>query len=100
MFRIAIERCLTAIVFACAVVCPAGVSADDAIDPTLIPDGTYPAHVDRVISPQRMTVTMQGTLKIFLDAARADINFNEKVKANHEAVVTLVAGKVTALVKK
>ncbi len=94
------ERYLTAIAFACAVVCPAGVSADDAIDPALIPDGSYPAHVDRVISPQRMAVTMQGTLKVFLDAGRADINFTEKVKANDEVVVTLVSGKVTALAKK
>ena len=100
MSRKVIERYLTAIAFACAVVCPAGASADDAIDPTLIPDGTYPAHVDRVIGPKHLAVTMQGTLKIFLDAGRADINFSEHVKANDEAVVTLVAGKVTVLVKK
>jgi hypothetical protein len=95
------ERSIMAVAFACAVGClPHVVNADDAIDPSLIPDGAYPAHVDRVISPQHLAVTMQGTLKVFLDAARSNINFSDKVKANDDVVVTLVAGKVTAIAKK
>ncbi len=74
--------------------------ADDAVDPSLIPDGTYPAHVDRVINSRRLEVTMQGTLKVFLASGRPSVTFNERVKANDDIVVTLKAGKVTALRKK
>lgn len=74
-------------------------AADDAIDPTLIPDGTYPAHVDRVIDPRHLEVTMQGTLKIFLTSGRWDVTFNEKLKSNDDIAVTLTDGKVTAFKK-
>ena len=44
--------------------------ADDSIDPSLIPDGSYPAHVDKIINAQHIAVTMQGILKVFLPQAR------------------------------
>jgi hypothetical protein len=101
MLQIGFKRCIMAVAFACALGCPPhAVNADDAIDPSLIPDGTYPAHVDRVIGPQHLAVTMQGTLKVFLDAGRSNINFSDKVKANDDVVVTLVGGKVIAFTKK
>jgi hypothetical protein len=74
--------------------------ADDAIDPSLIPDGTYPAHVDRVITAQRIEVTMQGTLRVFLTAARPSVNFSDKIKASDDIAVTLAEGKVTGFSKK
>lgn len=74
--------------------------ADDAIDPSLIPDGSYPAHVDKVIDARRLAVTMQGTLKVFLAAARPNITFTDKIKANDDIVVTLADGKVTSFVRK
>ncbi len=74
--------------------------ADDSIDPSLIPDGTYPAHVDRVVNDQHMEVTMQGTLKVFLAAARKTVTFADKVKPNDDIAVTLTDGKVTAFTKK
>ncbi len=76
------------------------VNADDSIDPTLIPDGTYPAHVDRVINAQRIAVTMQGTLKVFLTSGRPNLNFSDKVRANDDVDVTLADGKVMAVNKK
>jgi hypothetical protein len=74
--------------------------ADDSIDPALIPDGSYPAHVDKVINAQHIAVTMQGSLKIFLTSGRANVTFTDKIKANEDIVVTLVDGKVTAFTKK
>jgi hypothetical protein len=74
--------------------------ADDSIDPSLIPDGSYPAHVDKVINAQHLAVTMQGTLKVFLASARPNVNFADKIKANDEIVVTLANGKVTEYAKK
>jgi len=74
--------------------------ADDAIDPSLIPDGTYPAHVDKVINAQHIAVTMQGTLKVFLASGRATITFTDKIKVNDDIVVTLTDGKVTEYAKK
>ena len=76
------------------------VCADDSIDPSLIPDGSYPAHVEKVINPQRIAVTMQGTLKVFLTAGRPSVTFSDKVKANDDILVTLADGKVTAYTKK
>jgi hypothetical protein len=97
----AIGLCLGSVVFCLAILWPIHpLCADDAIDPTLIPDGTYPAHVDRVISPQHLAVTMQGTLRVFLDAGRPNINFSDKLKANDDIVVTLSGGKVTAFAKR
>ena len=74
--------------------------ADDSIDPALIPDGSYPAHVDKVINAQHIAVTMQGTLKVFLASGSANITFADKIKANDDIVVTLTNGKVTAYTKK
>jgi hypothetical protein len=74
--------------------------ADDSIDPSLIPDGTYPAHVDRVVNDQHMEVTMQGTLKVFLASARKGVTFSDKVRANDDIAVTLNDGKVTAFTKR
>jgi hypothetical protein len=65
------------------------------IDPSLIPDGTYPAHVDKVIDATHISVTMQGTIKADLSGA-----FGDKVKANDDIQVTLSSGKVTAFSKK
>ena len=67
--------------------------ADDAIDPSLIPDGSYPAHVDRVINSQHIAVTMQGTLKVFLASGQRRVKFAD-IKANDDLVVTLADGKV------
>jgi hypothetical protein len=74
--------------------------ADDSIDPALIPDGSYPAHVDKVINAQHIAVTMQGTLKVFLASGSANVMFTDKIKANDDIVVTLTNGKVTAYTKK
>jgi hypothetical protein len=74
--------------------------ADDSIDPALIPDGSYPAHVDKVINAQHIAVTMQGTLKVFLASGKANVTFTDKIKANDDIVVTLTDGKVTAYTKK
>lgn len=79
---------------------PPPAAADDAIDPGLIPDGTYPAHVERVIDARRLEVTMQGTLKVFLAAGRPNIVFTDRVKSNDDLLVTLTDGKVTAFAKK
>ncbi len=81
-------------------VTPYAARADDSIDPSLIPDGSYPAHVDKVINAQHLAVTMQGTLKILLAAGRADVNFTDKIKPNDDIVVTLVDGKVMDYAKK
>ena len=84
----------------CVVLSLVSARADDSIDPSLIPDGTYPAHVDRVVNDQHMEVTMQGTLKVFLAAARKTVSFTDKVKPNDDIAVTLSDGKVTAFTKK
>ena len=84
----------------CVLFSLASARADDSIDPSLIPDGTYPAHVDRVVNDQHMEVTMQGTLKVFLAAARKTVSFADKLKPNDDIAVTLADGKVTAFTKK
>jgi hypothetical protein len=92
---------LGTVVFAFAVLWPLHlVAADDSIDPSLIPDGTYPAHVEHVISEKRLEVTMQGTLKVFLDAGLPNMNFPNKIKSNDDISVTLTGGKITAFTKK
>ena len=74
--------------------------ADDSIDPSLIPDGIYPAHVDKIIDAQHVAVTMQGTLKVFLASGRANVTFADRIKANDDIVVTLADGKVMSYTKR
>jgi hypothetical protein len=94
-------RSLCATVIALALFAPLHAAcADDSIDPALIPDGSYPAHVDKVINARQIEVTMQGSLKIFLTSGRANVTFTDKIKANDDIVVTLTNGKVTAYTKK
>jgi major membrane immunogen (membrane-anchored lipoprotein) len=90
---------LVAVAF-CMLFSRAAARANDSIDPSLIPDGTYPAHVDRVVSNQQMEVTMQGSLKVVLESARKNVTFADKVKANDDIAVTLSDGKVTAFTRK
>ena len=93
-------RCLCAVGVIALCVPWQPARADDSIDPTLIPDGSYPAHVDKVINAQHIATTMQGTLKVLLAAGRANIAFTDKIKANDDVIVTLIDGKVTEFAKK
>ena len=97
----AAPRCAFLIVLLTALLLPLqAVRADDSIDPSLIPDGTYPAHVDRIVNSAHIEVTMQGTLKVNLSSGRTSVSFTEKIKANDDIAVTLADGKVMAFIKK
>ena len=78
-----------------ALMIPAQMALADGVAPSLIPDGSYPAHVDKVTDATHISVTMQGTIKTDLTGA-----FGDKVKANDDIQITLSKGKVTAFAKK
>jgi hypothetical protein len=78
-----------------ALMIPARIAFAAGIDPSLIPDGSYPAHVDKVIDASHISVTMQGTIKADLGGT-----FGDKVKAGDDIQITLSSGKVTAFSKK
>ncbi len=78
-----------------ALMIPARIAFAAGIDPSLIPDGSYPAHVDKIIDASHISVTMQGTIKADLSGA-----FGDTVKAGDDIQVTLSSGKVTTFSKK
>ncbi|MBV8748358.1 MAG: hypothetical protein JO103_01455 [Candidatus Eremiobacteraeota bacterium] len=89
------HRLLSSIALAAALATPAAaLAADVTIDASLIPDGTYTVHVDKVVNAQHILVTMQGTMKTDLASGKADVTFTDKVKANDDLRIVLAKGKV------
>ena len=80
-----------------ALAAPLGARADQLMDPTLIPDGTYTVKVDRVVDPNHMVIVMQNSVKTEVEANRPTMDFS-KLKPQSDVKLSLGKGKVLVFV--
>lgn len=69
------------------------LAADQTMDATLIPDGTYTVHIDKIVDANHMIVIMQNQVKTEVAANRPSMDFT-KLKPNADVKLSLGKGKV------
>lgn len=84
------RKFLVAALFSSLVSMPVIASAA-VIDPSLVPDGTYVAKVEKVVDASHLLVAMQNGVETTFTPTSGSFN---NVKANDTIKVTLIQGKV------
>jgi hypothetical protein len=72
---------------------PAIASAGNTVDPSLIPDGTYNATVEKVMDDKHVMVKMDNGVEAVLTTNRSNVAFS-KVKPNDQIKMSLIKGMV------
>ncbi|GAC1392996.1 MAG: hypothetical protein NVSMB31_11760 [Vulcanimicrobiaceae bacterium] len=76
-----------------ALAAPLAALADQTVDATLIPDGTYTVKVEKIVDAQHMVIVMQNSVKTQVAANRPTMDFT-KLKPNADLKLSLGKGKV------
>lgn len=84
---------LTLIALAAALAAPSVALAANAIDASLIPDGTYTVKVEKVVDSSHIQVTMDNGAETTLAAGRPTVDFG-KVKPGDQVKLSLSKGAV------
>lgn len=69
------------------------VASAGTIDPSLIPDGTYNATVEKVVDDKHVMVKMENGVEALLTTNRSNVAFN-KCKPNDQIKMSLIKGMV------
>jgi hypothetical protein len=88
-----VKRLFPLFAFLVASLAPAATLAGNSIDPSLIPDGTYTVHVEKVIDPKHVLVTMDNGAETTLPAGRDSVDFS-KIKPSDSIKLSLIKGSV------
>ena len=91
------RKSLATLVLAGVVATPATAFADNSVDASLIPDGTYTVKVERVVDAQHMVIVMQNSVKTTVEANRPSMDFT-KIKPNDNVKMSLGKGKVLVFI--
>ena len=86
------RKTLTLIALLAAFAAPAAARAA-TVDPTLIPDGTYSATVEKVVDNKHILVKMENGVEATLTTDRSHVVF-DKCKANDTIKMSLIKGMV------
>ncbi|HET9096168.1 MAG TPA: hypothetical protein VFN37_05875 [Candidatus Baltobacteraceae bacterium] len=82
-----------------ATAAPAIASAGNTVDPSLIPDGTYTATVEKVVDSKHVLVKLDNGMEATLTTNRANVDFS-KVTPNDHIMMSLIKGLVAVYAKK
>lgn len=82
-----------------ATAAPAVALAGNTVDPTLIPDGTYTATVEKVVDAKHIVVKLDNGMEAALTTTRSNVDFS-KVSANDHIMMSLIKGNVAVYAKK
>lgn len=72
---------------------PSAALAGSTVDPSLIPDGTYTATVEKMIDNKHLLVKMNNGMETTLTTDRPNVDFG-KVKTNDNIKLSLIKGQV------
>ena len=72
---------------------PAAALAANAVDPSLIPDGTYTVKVEKVVDSKHVQVQMDNGTETTLPAGRESVDFG-KTKPGDQLKLSLIKGAV------
>ncbi|HET6895217.1 MAG TPA: hypothetical protein VFH72_07560 [Candidatus Baltobacteraceae bacterium] len=78
---------------------PAAALAGNTVDPTLIPDGTYTATVEKVVDSKHILVKLDNGMEANLTTNRSNVDFS-KISANDHIMMSLIKGMVAVYAKK
>ena len=67
--------------------------AGNTVDPSLIPDGTYNATVEKVMDGKHITIKMNNGVETTVTTNRSNVDFN-KVRPNDQIKMSLIKGMV------
>jgi ATP-dependent 26S proteasome regulatory subunit len=81
-----------------AIAAPAVVSAA-TVDPSLIPDGTYVATVEKVVDSKHIVVKLDNGMEATVTTTRSNVDFT-KVAANDKIKMSLIKGLVAVYMKQ
>ncbi|HLI97590.1 MAG TPA: hypothetical protein VKT72_16085 [Candidatus Baltobacteraceae bacterium] len=93
------RKLLTLLALIAATAAPAVATAGNTVDPTLIPDGTYTATVEKVIDSKHILVKLDNGMEANLTTNRSNVDFS-KVAANDHIMMSLIKGLVAVYAKK
>jgi hypothetical protein len=88
-----VRRKIALLAFAAALAAPLVASADNTVDASLIPDGTYTVKVEKVVDAKHIFVALDNGSTTTLSAGRATIDFS-KVKDGDELKLSTSKGAV------
>lgn len=75
-----------------AIAAPAAAIAN-TVNPSLIPDGTYNATVEKVMDGKHITIKMENGVETTVTTNRSNVDFS-KVKPNDQIKMSLIKGMV------
>lgn len=87
------RKTLSMLALLAATAAPAAALAGNTVDPSLIPDGTYTATVEKVVDGKHMLVKMNNGMETTLTTDRSNVDFS-KAKANDNIKLSLIKGLV------
>lgn len=85
--------------FIAALAAPAAAVAGNTVDPSLIPDGTYTATVEKVVDNKHVLVKLDNGMEAVVSTTRANVDFS-KVAPNDHIKMSLIKGQVAVYMKQ
>lgn len=94
-----VRKLLPLLALTAALAAPAAALAGNTVDPSLIPDGTYTATVEKVVDSKHILVKLDNGMEAQLTTNRPNVDFS-KVGANDHIMMSLIKGLVAVYAKK
>jgi hypothetical protein len=95
-----VRKLLPLLALLAATAAPAIAVAGNTVDPSLIPDGTYTATVEKVVDAKHIVVKLdQNGMEAALTTNRSNVDFS-KISANDHIMMSLIKGLVAVYAKK
>ena len=88
-----VRRTLALLALIAAIAAPISALAANTVDPSLIPDGTYSATVEKVVDAKHVTVKLENGMEATLTTNHSNVDFS-KVKANDSVKMSIIKGMV------
>jgi type 1 fimbria pilin len=92
-----VRKLLPLLALIAAFAAPAAAMAGNTVDPTLIPDGTYNATVEKVVDNKHVTVKLDNGMEATVTTNRPNVDFG-KVKPNDQIKMSLIKGLVAVYI--
>lgn len=86
------QKKLSLVALLMALVMPA-IALANAVDATMIPDGTYTVKVEKLVDAKHIQVTMDGGVETTLTSGRDTVDFG-KIKPGDQVKLSVIKGAV------
>jgi translation initiation factor IF-1 len=91
--EIFVRQTLPLLAFLAVVAAVGPAQAANMVDPTLIPDGTYNATVEKVMDGKHITIKLDNGVETTVTTNRTNVDFG-KVHPNDKIMMSLIKGMV------